>query len=614
MACKALLPSGFDVLTLYKFRFKWVGLQLDELRSCRTPLAVKKALNRVPKTMDQIYERILRNIPSENIQEVSKVLKWLCFSTRPMRLTELNEVVAVQLNDDHAPIFDPDSRYLEPRDLLEVCTSIIKISESSDLGLPVEVQAQTVQLIHVSAREYLLSDRLRENPLRSFHVTKATANTLIAMTCLSYLLYASSINLNAMKDTKKIHYHYPLLSYALTEWPHHYRESIGHADQKKLDDLAYELIVGRRLTDMAYFVAEGFKPNMPAIYYASFVGATGVVSRLLEAGVDPDDLSENFDETALGAACYAGHEDVVQLLLDKGADMGYAASNGMMPLHYATTGRRKRTIKLLLDQGGHLYINAADAEGNTPLHGAASAGDEEVVQLLLDAGIDIFATNNQDLTPLDVALNEGKEKVVQLLVDHGFDVDAFYGKYSTRLMKASRAGDERAVKILLSVGADANLFREPKPFPNYEPGTPLQEAVTCGDSKKMPLGHEGIVKLLLEAGADPNVSSASGNALHWAAGAGNERIFQMLLDAGADVHAPMPGTLGDEYALNVAATSGNEGIVRLLLAAGADPNKKNALFSRTPLQRAIRRNFPRIESMLREAGAVDIKSDDDKST
>lgn len=591
MACKALLTSGFDVLTLYKFRFKWVGLQLDELRSCRTPLAVKKALKRVPKTMDQIYERILGNIPSENIQEVSKVLKWLCFSTRPMRLTELNEVVAVQLNDDHAPIFDPDSRYLEPRDLLEVCSSMIKISEPSISGLPVEARADTVQLIHVSAREYLLSDRLQENPLRSFHVTKATANTLIAMTCLSYLLYASSLNINAIKDTKKRNDDYPLLRYAHTEWPHHYRESIGRADQKKLDDLAYELIVGRRLTYMAYFVPEGFNSNMSAICYASFVGVTGVVSRLLEAGVDPDDLS-----VALGAVCYAGHEDVVQLLLDKGADMGFAASNGMTPLHHAAMGRKKRTTQLLLDQGGHLYINSADAEGNTPLHGAASVGDEEVVQLLLDAGTDIFATNNQDLTPLDVALNKGKEKVVQLLVDHGFDVDAFYGSYGTRLVKAVRTGEVGAVRIILSVGADPNLLRQPKPWPHCEPGTPLQEAIAWG-----PNGEENIVKMLLEAGADPNRSSWSGNALHWAAAAGNERIVQMLLEAGADVHAVRSG---NECALNVAVGERNEGVVRLLLEAGADPNQGDSDPGGTPLKLALRVKSDLIVSMLREAGAV----------
>lgn len=612
VACKALLILGLlFLLTLYKSRFRWVKFKLDELRSCRTPLAIKEALNRLPQPMGLMYEHMLRKIPFEDVQNVSKVLQWLCFSTRPMRLIELNEIVAVQLNDDNEPNFDPDLRYLEPCDLLEVCGSIIKISEPSDSGPPVEARGlKTVHFTHFSARDYLLSDLRRESGLRHFHVTKASANALIAMTCLGYLLYASSRNLDPIEDMKKIHDDYPLLRYALMEWPHHYRESIGHSDQNKLDNLAYELIVRRKLTDMVYFVVGGFDSNMPAIYYASLVGVTGVVSRLLEEGSDPDDLSEAFDRTALGAACYAGHEDVVQLLLDKGASMGFAAPYGMMPLHFAAMEGRQKIVLLLLNQGGHLYVNSPDTEGNIPLHCAAKTGNEEVVKLLLDAGTDIFATNNENLTPLDVALNEGKEKVVQFLVDYGFDVDAFYGKHSTRLMKAARSGDARAVKILLSVGADANLFREPNPFPNYEPGTPLQEAISCKDKSKMSIGHEGIVKLLLEAGADPDVSSASGNALHWAAGAGNERIFQLLLEAGADIHAVRAG---NEYALNIAVIGGHVGIVRLLLEAGADPNKGDCLPSGTPLRRAIRWKLGRIESMLREAGAVEITSDTDEA-
>ena len=522
-----------------------------------------------------------------------------------MRLTELNEVVAVELNDDDGPNFNTDLRYLEPRDLLEACGSMIKIKDPSYSSSPVEVRAQAVELTHSSARVYLLSDLLRESSLRPFHVTEASANAFIAMTCLGYLLYFSSRSPHPIEDINKRYDDYPLLRYALTEWPHHYRESIGHADQKKLDNFAYELIVERKLHHMVFVITGEFHINMPAFYYASEVGATGVVSRLLEEGFDPDYLSENFNSTALGATCYAGHEDVVQILLDKGASMKLATQNGMTPLHWAAEGGGKRIVQLLLRQGGQLYVNSADDEGDTPLHLAARTGNEEIVQLLLDAGTDMFATNNKDLTPLDMALNAGKEKVVELLVGHGFDVDAFYGSYGTRLVKAARRGNGRAVEILLSVGADPNLLRQPKPWPHpHEPGTPLQEAIACGD------GEENIVKMLLEAGADPNRASWSGSAIHWAAGAGNERILQLLLEAGADVHSVRTE---DEYALNVAVTSRHEGIVRQLLEAGADPNQGDSGPRGTPLERAIRLKSGRIESMLREAGAVEDLSNTDEA-
>ena len=70
-------------------------------------------------------------------------------------------------------------------------------------------------------------------------------------------------------------------------------------------------------------------------------------------------------------------------------------------------------VQILIDAGAD--PNARDDELWTPLHGAAESGDKEVAKVLLKAGSDPKAKNNKGLTPLDIARNRGHRDVVQML-------------------------------------------------------------------------------------------------------------------------------------------------------------------------------------------------------
>ncbi|OQE35308.1 hypothetical protein PENNAL_c0829G01393, partial [Penicillium nalgiovense] len=81
-------------------------------------------------------------------------------------------------------------------------------------------------------------------------------------------------------------------------------------------------------------------------------------------------------------------------------------------------------------------------------------------------------------------------------------------------------------------------------------------------------GHQGIVTLLLEKGADVNARGGHcGNALQAASLEGHQGIVILLLDKGADIHA-QGGVFGN--ALQAASLEGHQGIVILLLDKGAD--------------------------------------------
>jgi ankyrin repeat protein len=120
--------------------------------------------------------------------------------------------------------------------------------------------------------------------------------------------------------------------------------------------------------------------------------------------------------TPLLRAAKAGDAEVIQVLLDKGADPKLATKVGMTPIMAAaglgtkeedTTGRKKTeaeamaSIKLCLDAGAD--VNAVNNQGDTALHGAAQKGSDQVVQFLADHGAKLDIKDKRGRTPLDAA-------------------------------------------------------------------------------------------------------------------------------------------------------------------------------------------------------------------
>src|ERR1700727_3989815 len=95
-----------DVKSIPIPRFRWVVCQLDELRKCAKLSELRRALNALPKTLDETYERILVKIDELYREDVQKVLQFLAFSARPVSLEEVVEALAVTF--EGSPRFDPE--------------------------------------------------------------------------------------------------------------------------------------------------------------------------------------------------------------------------------------------------------------------------------------------------------------------------------------------------------------------------------------------------------------------------------------------------------------------------------------------------------------------------
>ena len=99
-----------------------------------------------------------------------------------------------------------------------------------------------------------------------------------------------------------------------------------------------------------------------------------------------------------------GQNDVVQELLDSGIDPNKDDSpDGAYPLHLASLKGNKEIVQILLDNGANIDLRATNKDKATPLAWAAFFGQKDVVSLLIGAGASINVLDANHGTPLDAA-------------------------------------------------------------------------------------------------------------------------------------------------------------------------------------------------------------------
>jgi len=110
--------------------FRWVALQLIELKKCRNPRAITNQLENLPKGLYETYDQILSKINANDSTDTKTFLRWLSFSAYPLSLEELSEAVVVEgFESEDGPQFDSKLRYFNKRKVLENYSGLITESE-----------------------------------------------------------------------------------------------------------------------------------------------------------------------------------------------------------------------------------------------------------------------------------------------------------------------------------------------------------------------------------------------------------------------------------------------------------------------------------------------------
>ncbi len=124
-------------------------------------------------------------------------------------------------------------------------------------------------------------------------------------------------------------------------------------------------------------------------------------------GIDLGVRARNGD-TALMVAAYTGNRPAVEALIARGAEVNQV---GWTALHYAAAAGHNDVVQLLLEH--HAYIDAESPNKTTPLMMAARGGHILTVKLLLDEGADLGLKNDLGMTALDFAKKHEKKDIVE---------------------------------------------------------------------------------------------------------------------------------------------------------------------------------------------------------
>ena len=133
---------------------------------------------------------MLCTIPSYLVGDARRILTMLCFATRPLKVKELTDAVAVEIKEPMG--LQKDRRMQDYNDVHDICPGFIElnahIDEADDASATDSSSTEYVQIAHFSVQEYLISDRIRSHKAAVFSLDSAAANAEIAQVCLVYLL------------------------------------------------------------------------------------------------------------------------------------------------------------------------------------------------------------------------------------------------------------------------------------------------------------------------------------------------------------------------------------------------------------------------------------------
>jgi len=152
--------------------------------------------------------------------------------------------------------------------------------------------------------------------------------------------------------------------------------------------------------------------NSALMWVVSSDGSEDLMDSLVDHGADVN-LQNFVGETALFIACARGLEDKVEYLLENGADVSIANLDGATPLHAAAGFGDVAIVSLLVRHGA--AVAAGDDEGDSSLHWAVREGKPEAINILMQLGASVSQPNDDGETALDLALSLEEELMIKQL-------------------------------------------------------------------------------------------------------------------------------------------------------------------------------------------------------
>lgn len=501
-----------------KGMFLLARLHCDALARARTLADFEDCLKTLPSGVGglrQTYFEAIERIRSQEKQDVDyaeRILAWLCFSARPLKVQELRWALAVSPQKTDEVEFN-EKRLLPREDLEPLCAGLIVIDENNE----------EVRLVHHTTQEFFNAEK---------NLLLADARQSIGLACIKFLTYKRfNRDCKTMEELRDLKQKNPFLQYAVEHFGRHSLDAgDGGVEQTvSLFRKAYSL---NCLNEVRLNIANPQNVIVcSALTTAAEYNLVEVSKRLLEQeGNMPLCNFKINDLNVPGAAWryaaheagYAGRPELLDILMSKGrVDLTRTDHIGNTLLHACSVGNCYNGLEAGLRMHKE-NINHKNANGNSPLHDAVAFGSEKCVRLLLDAGADPCISNNIRRSPIHEATAHHRGDLVQMLVPAYKSNYTFQDAFGISPLHACvTSGLAKEAETILQERPEVVHLRN-------EPGlTPLHDAAECGFPE--------CAKVLVRYGADIHSLDGFGRTpLFCAVEKGKPLMVTYLLGLGAD--------------------------------------------------------------------------------
>ena len=289
------------------------------------------------------------------------------------------------------------------------------------------------------------------------------------------------------------------------------------------------------------------------------------IQLFLDSGVDISRIGGMDEHSLLQSAAVSGRIDLLKTCIDAGLDPMHRSAQGHTAMHYAASNLRntKAIIDLLLDKGAD--VNDNNGSWGTPLHFSASA---LATAYLIEKGADIHARDSNGKQAIHLAADLGKPARFEILLEAGADAESKTneGLTPTTLILARVLGSSAEI----NKACFSKLEALSKHIKIDWKDSKLVDALlsTSKSKKKITKTEESSLIALINLGFDPFLQSEkSFNLFLFSAKTQNLALLQACLACkNPDVN------LQDEYgwtAMHYAKATQNQSLINMMFDSGA---------------------------------------------
>lgn len=279
--------------------------------------------------------------------------------------------------------------------------------------------------------------------------------------------------------------------------------------------------IARYLIDRGANLGAKDKNGNGVLHLCGEKGYPDLIMYILDKGGENIDINDTNKkkETPLHLAVRNNKEEVVKLLIEKGADINAVDSIGATPLSVALEVDNLSLAKYLVEKGASLDVELED--GRKLVHLAGSSKTPDTMKWLLSLGLDINVKDKEGNLPIHYTCISGELNTLMFLIQKGQPINEPNKKGYTPLHVACERGQLILAKALIDAGANFHLLTSNGRSPLH----------LCAEK-----GYWGPAQILILKGVDVDIRDKNGyTPLHLSAMNGEDRFVQLIVARGADI-------------------------------------------------------------------------------